>query len=136
MERKVYGPYWRKDGRAHVIILTPGKARRTVSYPRYLMEQHLGRILEDWETVDHIDGDPTNNDIPNLQILSRSENISKSAKPRELITFTCPVCGTVATKYANDVKHNRKQGRSGPFCSRKCAGTFSAMRQHHGIELD
>ena len=41
------------------------------------MENHLGRLLEDWETVDHIDNDETNDEISNLQILSLQDNILK-----------------------------------------------------------
>ena len=37
---KIYGPYTRKeDNRQHVIIID-GEKRRTVSYPKFLMEQH------------------------------------------------------------------------------------------------
>lgn len=36
---------------------------------RYVMEQHLGRFLEPHEVVHHIDGNPRNNDIANLQLL-------------------------------------------------------------------
>jgi hypothetical protein len=43
---KIYGPYTRKDGRKHVIVHYDGGRIRTVSYPKWLMEQHLGRELE------------------------------------------------------------------------------------------
>lgn len=76
---KVYGPYTRKDGRKHVIIYdTETQSRRTVSYPRYLMEQHLGRELLPEEQVDHINEDFTDDRIENLQLLSRAENNRKS----------------------------------------------------------
>lgn len=38
------------------------------------MEQFLGRKLEPWEHVHHVDGNYLNNDISNLQILSNSEH--------------------------------------------------------------
>lgn len=42
------------------------------------MEVHLGRVLNyPDETVDHINNDPMDNRIENLQILSRSENAKK-----------------------------------------------------------
>ena len=41
---------------------------------RWVMEQHLGRKLESWEQVHHIDNNPLNNDLSNLQILTRSEH--------------------------------------------------------------
>ena len=73
----LYGPYTRQDGRKHVIHYD-GKTRHTQSYPRYLMEQHLGRKLETWEEVDHINDDCTDDRIENYQILTKPENIEKS----------------------------------------------------------
>jgi hypothetical protein len=51
------------------------------------MANHLGRDILPEETVDHIDGDFTNDDIDNLQLLSREENASKEG---EIIAFVCP----------------------------------------------
>lgn len=123
---KVYGPYTRKDGRQHV-ILYKGGVRKTVSYPKYLLEQKLGRPLLPNETCDHIDNDHTNNSPDNLQVLTRSDNIKKhrALKPAELGTFTCPVCYASFTKRMHRVRHNRKQSKSGPYCSKSCAGKGS-----------
>lgn len=41
---------------------------------RYVMECHLGRALSGSEIVHHKDGDIYNNDISNLEVLSRSEH--------------------------------------------------------------
>lgn len=132
---KVYGPYYRKDGRKHVIIITENK-RITKSYPRYLLEKHIGRELHKNETVDHIDNDFTNDSIENLQILTREENAAKAFedphKKRKIFSFICPICGINAVKYANHVKSNKKKGKDGPFCSRRCAGIYS----HTKIKLD
>lgn len=79
MALKVYGPYTRKDNRQHIILYdTETKIRRTQSYPRYLMEQHLGRELSPVEHVDHINNNPSDNRIENLQLLSQLENNRKS----------------------------------------------------------
>lgn len=123
---KVYGPYTRKDGRQHV-ILYENNARKTVSYPKYLLEQKLGRSLLPNETCDHIDNDHTNNCLSNLQVLSRSDNARKQMafKSKEVGAFTCPVCLCSFTKPLRDVRYNKKQGKSGPYCSRSCAGTGS-----------
>lgn len=118
---KVYGPYTRKDGRKHVMHYD-GVSKRTQSYPRYLMELYLGRQLETWETVDHINGDFTDDRIENFQLLTLAENIRKSAKPAEVYQFICPTCGKWSEKPAHKVRHNRKQGKRGPYCSRRCAG--------------
>ena len=42
---------------------------------RYVMEKHLGRKLDSSEIVHHINGDGLNNDICNLEIMSRSEHM-------------------------------------------------------------
>lgn len=71
----------RKDG--YIMILAPeGHPARHAAYPyvlehRLVMEQHLGRYLDPEEVVHHVDGDPSNNDIENLQLFaSQSEHIS------------------------------------------------------------
>lgn len=120
-ESKVYGPYRRPDGRQHVIHYD-GKHKRTQSYPRYLMEQHLGRSLESWEEVDHINNDPTDDRIENFQLLTKPENIKKSAKKAEWDFCICPTCKVDFFARSAVVRGNRKQGKRGPYCSKKCAG--------------
>lgn len=41
---------------------------------RLVMEKYLGRELKTWEHVHHIDGNPQNNNIKNLQVLTNSEH--------------------------------------------------------------
>jgi len=38
------------------------------------MMEYLGRKLEKWEIVHHIDGDNTNNSLENLQIMSQGQH--------------------------------------------------------------
>jgi hypothetical protein len=38
------------------------------------MQEHLKRKLETWEHVHHINGNPTDNRIENLMVLSNSEH--------------------------------------------------------------
>lgn len=118
---KIYGPYIREDGRQHIIYYDNGK-RRTQSYPRYLMEQFLGRQLTEEEHVDHINNDFTDNRIENLQLLSQRDNNRKSAKTTYMY-FECPVCGDGFFYSARRYRDNQlTQGKSGPYCSRQCAG--------------
>lgn len=56
---------------------------RRVRYHRFVMEQHLGRKLETWEHVNHIDMNKFNNDISNLEILTSSEHAIHHLKNHE-----------------------------------------------------
>lgn len=47
---------------------------------RLVLERHLGRYLLSSEQVHHIDLNPLNNDLSNLQILSRSEHLAMHRK--------------------------------------------------------
>lgn len=128
---KVYGPYIRKDNRKHVIVID-GNSRRTISYPRYILEQHLGRVLSHDETVDHINGDFTDDRLENLQIMTLADNIRKTKmlSPHRFIQFVCPICGSTSSRSIHVLAHNRKQGKRGPFCSKKCGGIASHIDSH------
>ena len=43
-------------------------------YSRYLMEEKIGRLLESNENVHHINDDPLDDRIENLEIMSRQEH--------------------------------------------------------------
>jgi hypothetical protein len=120
-----------------VIIVYPDKSRKTVSYPKYLVECELGRYLEDDETVDHIDGDFTNNDFANLQVLSRKEHVSLDVKRLKTQRFECPLCSDSFELKGSKLYNaagNRKQGKAGPFCSRTCAGKYGAEVQNERMK--
>lgn len=121
---KVYGPYKRKDNRMHVVIVHDDGRKQTKSYPRYLYEQYNDCVLEAHQTIDHINNDFNDNRIENLQVLSLQDNARKQMKltPRKTYSFMCPNCGVSTIKFLNEVIGNRKKGKRGPYCSRKCAG--------------
>lgn len=74
---KFCGIYLVKSGngfRINALFKTASK-RLTISYPRALYETVIGRKLNfPSETVDHINNDPLDNRIENLQLLSLGEN--------------------------------------------------------------
>lgn len=120
---KVYGPYFRKDGRQHIVIVHDDGRKQTKSYPKYLLEQKLGRELVDDETCDHIDGDFQNNALDNLQVLSLVDNVKKSVVRAEMVELSCKVCGTIFTRRAALEKYDRDvRKKDGPFCSKQCVG--------------
>lgn len=126
---KVYGPYIRKqDGRKHVIVYWfEEDKRQTVSYPKWLMEQKLDRFLTENETVDHIDRDFTNNDLDNLQILSRHEHAALDVIRRKTINVQCVECNT---KFEIEGSTIYTRHKAGPFCSRQCSGKYGSDLQH------
>lgn len=94
----VYGPYRRKDNRLHVILTHHTSSgsiddRKTVSYPKYLVEVHLNRYLNPDETVDHIDGDFSNNALSNLRVVPRSLHSRSHTSCREEHIKYCVICG-------------------------------------------
>lgn len=125
----VYGPYTRKDGRKHIVLYWPSENRRqTVSYPKWLIEQHLGRFLLPDETVDHINRDFTDDRLENLQILKRADHAKLDAIRRKPVDAVCAWCNRSFT-ILNGLNH-RGRGKAGPFCSRKCSGEYGTSVQN------
>jgi transcriptional antiterminator len=97
-EYKIYGPYPRKsDGRMQ-LVLSKGKLKITKLYAKFLMEVSLERILSKEETIDHINENPLDDTIENLQILTRQENSRKSS---------------IGNKHSLGYKQTEEQKRSG-----------------------
>ena len=97
-EYSIYGPYKRKDGRQHIVLIrhnTNGSIieQRTVSYPKYIVEKYLDRYLKPSETVDHIDCNSLNNELSNLRVVDRAVHAKSHTLSRKVITKTCVVCG-------------------------------------------
>jgi hypothetical protein len=54
-------------------ILYRGKDK-PIKEHRYIMQEHLGRILENWEHVHHINEIKTDNRLENLQLMNPTEH--------------------------------------------------------------
>lgn len=134
----VLGPYvmLQNDGRWLVVLYggPPKTVKRSLSWPKAVMEVRLGRHLTTNELVDHIDDDPTNNDPDNFQILTVAENTKKGRVARgieeKIDKFFCPECGCEFERLRRRVRHNQNsQQKAGPFCGKSCAGRYSARVQ-------
>jgi hypothetical protein len=64
-----------------ITIMKSGHLRQTTKYGgklihRLIMEKYIGRELNRNEIVHHIDGNPINNSLDNLKIMTQSEHMS------------------------------------------------------------
>ena len=134
---KVYGPYPdRSQGRETISLVRPGH-RTSTPYPRYLMAMKLGRLLGRDEEVDHIDGNPLNNAMENLRILTPAENKARNTKP--LVQLVCPNCGLAFERKRKRVRESWGGNVQVPTCcSRRCSGQYQhkvdpgGSRKHKG----
>lgn len=122
-----------KTGRLHVCIwLSTTKKSINLTLARYRMQEYLGRILESWEEVDHIDEDCTNDDLDNLQVLTKAENVSKTHLIyKESIMENCFLCNRLFKLSPTQQRQRSMNNKRtvGAFCSHSCAGKFENIQR-------
>ncbi len=124
---KFYGPYSNsKDGRLRCILIHKNSKKQTVSYPKYLMEVHLGRYLKENETIDHIDGNFLNNNFSNLRVIERKQHCIEDVKRNKDAVVECAYCHKLFTIKGNELSYRNRKDRhqSGYFCSKICSGKY------------
>lgn len=123
----IYGPYLRKDGRKHIVLYWPKENKRqTISYPKWLMEQHLGRFLTEDETIDHKNRDFTDDRIENFEILSKAAHAKIDVIRSVLDESLCIYCKAKIMRLARNRRRGSKLDKAGPFCSKQCSGKYGA----------
>lgn len=76
--KKVDAPRWVVRGfNGYLYYYVNGDRNNKVPLHRYIMEQHLGRKLNESEIVHHINGNKYDNRIENLELTTRSEHMNK-----------------------------------------------------------
>jgi hypothetical protein len=123
-----YKNFHKKMNRWQVCLVNKNNRniRKTILYSKYLMNLKENRILSSSEEVDHIDNDKTNDDINNLQIITRKQNKQKYDKnnPAKIVKLICPFCSGEFTKKLKNsilVSYNKNKRN---FCSRSCSSKF------------
>lgn len=120
----LYGPYYCSDGRNRIIH--DGK---TKLYARYLVELRIGRELTNKEQVHHIDGNYRNDEIENLEILLIKDHAKAHRQEYYEIEVICVECRKsfmmTAIQHRTRIANIKKGKGRGPFCSKKCLGTYS-----------
>lgn len=121
------------EGRKRVVLYNPPNQRSGVTYARYLMCIKLGYILPTELEVDHIDNDKTNDNIDNLQVLTKAQNLEK--QNLHYLTYVqircgyhCAYCEFPFIITEREKKMRLAKGQELAFCSRSCAASY-----HHAI---
>ena len=125
---KVYGPYINNVGRKFVIV-TDKDGRRTVSYPKYLIEQHLGKRLDENMTVDHIVYNQNNNNLSNLRVVPRAEHSADDTRRVIFVKLKCDNCGKDFERSPRVIRDKAMKGVRGNFCSKQCSAVYSRAVQ-------
>lgn len=130
--RRILKTYNCKDGRVRARVADDNNNSFVLSYPRILMEEKLGRPLEPYEDVHHIDGNPLNNDLSNLAVIAHGEHQRIHRKYRDTIA-TCAMCGKEfewpAQSQRDFYSNLRRRTQAGPFCSKRCVGLYGKQEQ-------
>ena len=104
----------------------------TTAYARYMYCVENKVELHKTMQVDHIDGDPTNDVIENLQVLSPFDNKRKINIQHKIqqcvVTLKCPNCGKLFTRRKGNTFLQRTGGIF-TSCSKQCAGILRQKLQ-------
>ena len=122
------------------------ETKQVVSYPRVIMENFLGRKLLPEEEVHHKDGNPLNNEIDNLEVMTKAEHLKIHAEENRKYfdkIMICPWCGEEflwtadqQLKYQQNSarKRNVMESAGSPFCSKICSGKYGrSIQSKNGV---
>lgn len=118
--------YIGKDNRVRYYYKDVNGNNHYGSYPRILMAEKLGRPLKPYEDVHHIDGNPLNNNLDNLEVINHGDHQrAHSTKYKDTIE-KCVICGNsflVSGHSWSRLLTAVRIGKSRTLtCSRSCAG--------------
>ena len=116
-ERPNYKNGCKTDRSGHIYKICPNhpygsKYGSYVPLHRLVMEEHLGRYLNPEEVVHHIDGNPANNNIENLELFANNaEHLAQTLKGK---------CPKWTEQRIEKIKNRRKKRK------RDCHGRYAA----------
>ena len=116
-----------KEPRRNIILFNNEDDRTTIPYARYLKTVEIGNFIPDGYEVDHIDSDPMNDALENLQILTVEEHKEKTARESSVLRYelVCKQCGTIFFKQESRISKKAK----GVFCSKSCVGKHTTSKE-------
>ena len=107
-----------RDNRRMIQLFRFGGERLKTTYARYLFQVDYWNkyrlLLPDDAEVDHINENKLDDQIDNLQLLTKAENVTKNnyTKGSVHVLITCPICGTLFHKAQHKLK---------PWCISLCS---------------
>lgn len=128
----------------YVYVRIPNHPRATstgyVYEHRAVVENHLGRLLEDGEVVHHVNHDKTDNRIENLVLLNGKSHArlhgEEMHKEAYVVKLKCPICGTIffKRKGKTHLAPSRRGKIEATCCSPSCRGKLSRLHQMGKID--
>ena len=102
------------------LYLSNGKV---VEEHRWVIEQQRGCKLTANEVVHHIDNDPQNNSLGNLEVRQRGEHAAMHGTiGQATVKLVCSFCDTEFTREARFVNYKKAIGQRHFYCNRRCVG--------------
>lgn len=104
---------------------------------RVVVENHIGRLLEDDEIVHHIDGNKKNNAIENLELMLKADHSRQHGIENgvTMVELKCVECGCTFHRDRRQ-SHLSKPKNTYTACGRSCNGKFSRKKQLNGLTSD
>lgn len=102
---------------------------------RAIMENYLGRILEDNEVVHHKDHNKKNNSIDNLELLTITTHneLHSKERGRKILKLKCPWCGKEFVRYKSLTHLQKPSKYNCTCCCNSCRGKLYRSIQLNGI---
>lgn len=121
---KVYKLFHKKMKRHMAHLYYSNTERHTISWAKYIWETYYDSAVPQGLVVDHIDNNPLNDVITNLQLLTNAENTQKrnALHPQTMITFNCAYCG--GNKSVRKGNSPMCKGLERGYCNKKCMGLY------------
>ena len=105
-----------------------------VYHHRIVMENSIGRLLNDNEVVHHINGNKKDNNIENLQLMTAGEHVAHHNIGKTMVKLKCPICRAIF--YRRKGNTHLIKGGTATCCSRKCGFQIGLARRKNRITKD
>lgn len=101
-------------------------ARGYVLLHRIVMENHLGRLLNEDEIVHHRNEDKKDNSVENLELMTLPDHCRHHSSEPKFVDLICAHCGIAFQRRAN--QRASVKGYKQSFCSRSCNGRYQRKK--------